>query len=556
MAQVGLQATGDLSYNGYEFTAAHNVTVQVRYKRDSGGRDVIAHEHLITVDFVVANDDGTDAEMEDIRRRLGEAGKTLIFRQKGFGNDLIVNRTATSQSDIENGPFPEVLEWTPVGNNLAAQVRWQVKVTTAPCSGRARTAGVQSIDYGMEWVIDEHGETVRTINGSITVVARRGISSADQFRNRFIAPTLAGFNRRQTYTLTEDKRTLNFRIVDSRIPSPNPYAPGMTAMEGTHNVSFDAHSGVMVNRVACRIRAHANFNPSQTWQIFLDIAARRLRAAKQRQKGAILLTGLDVEEDLFGRAQTFAVTWEVIRELRDFVSESALWEPLGGDWNLWRLSMEQVFGSRGNRGLDHLLDVPANDVVVDLCGGNGQANVVINNRQRAPFVGNPTRVKHLKNDTPDPEYSWLDYKNEVIPHRECPVSRQPIIQQERSTGGEWEVDQGTPPDRPADYGPQPEDAIPDKVQSAGMPRYGFRLLGFARRAGHRIPRPAIKTIGSIQAHEVRAVMRQVVAGNYFGVPVYQAAWSADYILTGSPGRVNYFNDQKLKVDGVANTAVG
>ena len=109
-------ATGEFTYNGFTFDGSAHIRVDVEFLYDDAHRTVIAHRHRIMVDAVVNNDTDLDGDLEDLRQRLGESGKNLTFKDKGFGDDLVV-KPNSDQADIANGPHPQTLSWHPLGDN-------------------------------------------------------------------------------------------------------------------------------------------------------------------------------------------------------------------------------------------------------------------------------------------------------------------------------------------------------------------------------------------------------------------------------------------------------
>ena len=542
--QVGLAAAGTLKYNGFKFEGAIHVEAETTYVYDDH-RSVIAHEIVVTVRFIVVDTGNpfTDQRMELIRQKLGEGGKEFIFINKGFGTDLIVNSPGGGGvRDIADGPSPELLSWRPVGNDRAAECLWRIKVITAPCGKNSRNFGISSLDWGMTFDIDERGLTTRTISGNLTVVGNQGQVTADAFRDQLLAPFIPGFARSRNYSVSPDRRRLDFTITDRQIPSNNPYPQLVPAITANHRSSWEVRNAATYRHtISATIEPHLGVHPSQAWAIFQQIVNRRvLQAANGNLARIALLTSFDVDESLFGLGHSFSVTYTILRCVQEILLDAGLFTPLNTNtWTEWGNSMSDAWNSRG---LSQLRDVAANDIEVTLC--TSPVSTVVNNLHRIRGIGPPARTFSFENQYPNEETSWIKYEMDIIPIRECPVSRQSIIQSPGSDSGSWEVDRGTPPSIPADYGPNSATVKFDKIQSAGVPRYGARLLLDAQRAGHKIPRPAIKSIGGRIAHEVRSAMQQTVIANALGVPVYAAVAFADYWFDGSPGKVEPKRNQK------------
>ncbi len=524
----GLPATGTLSYDGIAFTGAHHITAQVEPQVDDSGRTVIAHRITIRVNTILAEDNSLDGTLERLRFRLQQSGRRLIFRNKGFGDDL------NPAVDIAHGPDPRILSWEPVGDDRAAQVIWEVTTTVAPCKP-ARSAGIVAINWGATWSINRHGDTTRTLIGHILIAAGQvGQDSADRYRQFFAPRALRGFTREQTWNLSLDKRRIDFTIVDEQIPSPNPYPPNITAIEGSHSVSWrrgrDAHQSM--HTITATITPEAGLTGSHAWGIFVTIALHRLRRAQQAGLSPFLL-GLDIDEDLFGRPQRFRLNYKLLGHSQDILSrlvrDVGLWTPFGLSWDVWIDSVsDSVFDQRGHA---QLRDVPGDDRETTLC--NTATPITPNNLQQLRGIS-PGDVP-FRNATPDPDKSWLYSDTAIIPLRKRPVTQQSYLQSPDDPKIGSYDSEGNAYSGSVDFGPDLGTA--ETLQVGGRAVHAARFLGHAQRAGHEIPEPRLETIGTQKPEEINNVFMQREVGNFFGVPVYEARWAIDYMLPGSPGRI-------------------
>jgi hypothetical protein len=233
----GLAATGKLSYNGVQFTGAHNIRAVNEVVYDETHRRAVAHRITITCETVITNDsNSTDITLESMRFALGQSGRILIFKNKGFGDDLTVNKGTLR--DIDNGPHPEILSWEPIGNDLACHVVWRVVVTIPPCK-YSKKLGIKTVVWGASWRIDQEGDTTRTLSGHIDIVGVRRQTTADAFRDWFAPAPVHGFSREQEWSLDPAKNRIDFAIVDQQIPSPNPYPQFIPRIQATHRVSWN-----------------------------------------------------------------------------------------------------------------------------------------------------------------------------------------------------------------------------------------------------------------------------------------------------------------------------
>ena len=559
----GLQATGTLRYNNYVFDGATHVSVEVEFVRDESQRTVIAQRHIITVDAVVAGSDGTlpdlDTTLENIRRRLGEQGKELVFINKGFGTDLIVN-TGLVQ-DIAFGPKPLTLSWVPLGDDKAAQIVWQVETTVPICAPgkKSRRNGLASINYGAAYAIDARGNTSRTLTGHLTIVNGYGIlDTPDRYRTWFSPLPIPGFERSQTWSISADKLRLDFTVTDVEIPSPNPYPKSIVRIEGTHRLSWrmGKDAGMWQNQITAMIEGDANLSPAQCWQVFLTIVEQRRKIAKERSGKTIFLTGVDIEENLFGRPQSMSVQYQILGSLREFVGVSGLWRPLGTNWNQWVVSLAgSVFN---NRGAAQLQEVAANDAIVNLCGPPIpviQNNLHATQRPQSPAFA--TLVNESPSSQDDDDTDFFIYRSYLKNEQKTPAVQQSPIQKKRKRVNLWNAALDPPPKRVPRFQQGTEfeapsrtsfitqgspDTLPggsgdDVIQISGETSYGVSLEGFGRRAGSPIPMPSVEKVGTRDAIEIRSSFGQRIVCECFGVPVYDAWWKIDYIIDGPPGSV-------------------
>jgi hypothetical protein len=561
----GLAATGTLSYNGVEFTGADHITAETAAVYDDSGRTVKAHRITISVQTIITDSDGssTDSTLETMRFLLGQAGKVLVFKNKGFGDDLVLNRGA--KKDIDNGPKPEILSWVPVGNDLAADVNWRVTVMIPPCK-YARYTGISTINWGATWAIDRHGDTTRTLSGFIEIAANGvGKQTADAYRKNFAPAPLRAFHREQTWTLSPDRRRVEFSIVDQQIASPNAYPQNMTGIEVKHQVGWRMGSAQPQNTISATIRPNSGWTGAEAYQVFINIVAQRRDWARRRGLSPIM-TGLDIEEDMFGRPQSFRTTYWYTSDIPTLMTnldkDAGLWRPLGTSWEKWVFSLSESTFRPDGRGNAGLLDIAANDAVVNLC--TGERAISPNNLQTDVYGRRTSGTRPLTNEKPKPEHSYVDYNTAVAPTMEYPAVRQSTLQptmdpeggsvdinNPQDTGGPkfthvgaksgrtYYYDSDNPPPEQKTVGP-----IRDRIQVAGLARYGIRLMGSAIRAGYKIAVPKLTQVGDQVPTVKRQTFLQQSLGNVFGVEIFAARWSIDYLLDHAPGLVNPAPDPK------------
>jgi hypothetical protein len=545
----GMQPIGSFEYNAVIFDAASRVTVNTEFVKDEAGRTVTYQRTTITVRAVVAPGGGSaDDSMEAIRRRLGEPAKDLIFAGRGFGNDLFVG-PSQAVKDIKCGPMPEILAWEPIGSNRAAEIEWRVVVCIPACGDSApRRTGVLAMNYDMDFKIDRHGDTTRTISGYLEVAQIRTgkfiSATADAYFEKLAAPALPGFHREYTRKVSKDRSRLDFTITDIQIPSRNPYPLYVTDIRGTHRAEWSrGRYGFQIrNTIAMEITPKATVTPSYAWSLFLDVVKQRRDIARQGNTKGVLIDRIEAEEDLFGRACRFTCSYHVLACLPELMTKSGLWQPLGTNWGFWRASLADINGYRGMAGM-----AASSDVIVDLCGEEIYPSETQQPGMPPILVGSPIG---LKNEKPPDGSDYLFYDNQVIPSSKTPVTRQSVMQQpaEESPGDVTDPTADVPFSFPAATG------TADILQVSGLASFAVQLVGRAARVGRPVPRPRLAAFGSATIKETNAWFAAKIIGNALGIPIYGAVWNLAYAATKSPGRVDPPKNPKecVESDGQAH----
>lgn len=538
-----LNQLGTLSYNGYSFDGSSKITAQIEMVQDEAQRTIIYQRQTFTIEATVADTD-TGADMDDIKRRLGEQGRTLRVIQRGFADNLIVGPDGVP--DLKFGPVPRIISWQPIGANRACEIVWEVVVHLPYCDNTAaRRSGLLAFNYEANFAIRK-GHTVRTITGYLEIgqtrLGRRAPDCADLYRKLVnpIAPD--GFDRQHNWTTSKDKCRLDFTIVDTQIVSKFAFPVGVSEASGRHRSSWSRN-----NRGATRLRNSINMDlemvpgvsQSQAWAIFGNIVSQRINHAK-KQGLPVLLDELSVEEDIWGRASSFSVGWQILKSCAGCLPQhSGLWQPIGTDWTRWRVSMSSIFDNRGVA----QLGVGAGDAIIDLCGDAG-ATMTLDSRNYTPDEPKPKYAPLYKNEIPPPQYSYLKFDNAIIPARSRPVQRQAYLQ---STESAAELAGDDLAGR-APFAFGPTGGTSDEIQEGGRSRYEVTMVGTATRAGYPVPRPSLESIGKQSTTETSCKMAQTVVGNWFGLPIYSAVWTAKYVVGNSPGQMKAQANPKEEVD--------
>ncbi len=530
-----------VTYNGILFSRPSLVEVTATPIKDAAQPTIAYTKYELVITAVVVYD--TPPELDklgtDVRVLLTRPGAILDVEDTGFGRILVSSDSGgPAWQDVAGGPFPELLSWSPLGGTQAAEVTWKVTACFNDCPS-ARVRDILGFHYESTTELDDRGLTVRTVSGEVRMVPqRRGrqiLTSADKYRDSLKFPVPMGFRRQQqTYKVSSDKTTLSFTLVDQQVDSPNAFPPGVTHIDCEHTVAWNRKKAATPRgSLTMNVTLAVGEPRARAYQIFLDIARKRLGFVRSRSKG-ILLDSVTATEQLFSHDASFSATWRILHELKDLLENSGFWRPLETDWKQWAKSLVVPWSNRGVAFL--FVDGPVGSIV-DQCGGD----ILIPKEKSLEPSYAQYRTTALKNEKPDPARSYLNYRLSVEVEEDSRHAKQAPAQS--SSGptdpgapgyqpyqGAW--DPGSP--EPQNYGPPV--GVDDTIQVAGRPVYKARVRGLAVRAAYPIAKPRLTAIGERTAIEVKSRFIQESLGDFLGVTVYRAAWDITYELTNSPGR--------------------
>lgn len=540
--------TGLIYYNGFLFACASNVSVTQQPILDDAGMGTAYHEITVRLTAVVAPSSttassvyGTDTEMQNLRDLLSKPGGHFIIAQKGFGWRLEVNASMQGLRDVNFGPKPQILSWTPLGSNMAAEVEWSVVVCVPQCYVHpGRSSGVMSINFGVTFAIDNQGMTTRTIAGyyeiAMTHVAaagflagydRRLVDTADRYWNaivtRFKPPI--GFKRSVDRNLSNNKKRMEFTITDAEVPSNNPYPEGVTNITARHRVTWNRRKPLDYrNEFSASIGLRPGLNGFWAWAIFVQLVRQRMNnAIRHATDNWVMLEELSAEEDIFGYTHNFAACFRFLSKIEDFVRDSGLWQPIGTNWDRWAYSLNNdAMNARGYAKLQHRT---ADETIYDLCGGAMPA--MARPGEHPPRWTMPPGRNILKNAKPPADRSWARYDMYLIPARDRSVSQQQPM-------GEPDNVQSSNQDSVFLFDDRQDQGSGSIIHETGPDEYSFVYSGVAERFGHEIPRPHLETIGGEPTTEVRSRFFPRILYDALGVKMFGLAWMIQYVVRNKP----------------------
>lgn len=379
-----LPASGTISYNGYTFNVATRTRIVGRPVYDRAGRTITHVVYTINLtSFIPEATPGatTDTDILDIRQRLNSPGRDLTISGQGFGTFTI--NTATMK-DVVWGPKPTLLALEPVGSKALWRIDWQVEVAIPECSAAVYSLAVMAFNYDINYSIDGDGYTVRTYSGYLEIPMTRAgggravPDSADNYRERIIIPLLDGFRRAsQTFTLSDDKRRLDWSIVDEEMPVEGlPF--GCTDASGNHSIRPQVEGLTnWVGHITATYTVARNRPRSDAYAAFFALYDDRRRQAESVAPSSmstgggagpvVRLVSLEIDQGLYRSSRTisFSATYYFVCSLDRLLEGSGIWRPVPNtDARLWSASVQDVLGVRGAAQLGG----SGGEMIIDLCG--------------------------------------------------------------------------------------------------------------------------------------------------------------------------------------------
>jgi hypothetical protein len=469
----------------------------------------------------------TDATLEDIRAKLSEPGKQLVFQDKGLGTNLTVGGKAAIK-DVRYGPSVEEWHWEPIGNTRACKVGLTVTVCIPDCSRATYERALMSGCYEVNYDLDQHGLTTVSITGSIEIpVQHRGRQPsdvADSYRHLVKPPIPLGFQRhQQTYKLSDDRTRLEFTIRDTELSQPLPN--GITACDVTEDVESEPGShffrwlitfngqltvaqglprGIALDRFLLIVASRMEKLKANGY--FLSLAGQPFPANQDR---LAIWDRLRISEMILSNTSRLSVSCHLTGvPLHEILAYSGLWKPIKGtSFAAWTKSLADT--ALHERGFAKLQYRPGDDTLIDLCEPKAKNP----NAGARTAVGIPTIVhprQPVRFPLPNPDHTWISYFPDLV----------------------LEEDPGTIVHVPLVDESSEKDL---KVQQIHRPIYRVILRGTAARVAYDIPPPWLKSFGGRKVVRMgKARFSQRTVDSFGGLAINQAAWEIPYLVTRAP----------------------
>lgn len=511
----------------------------------------------------------TDAEMEFLQKRLTEPCQPLYFSSQGIGT-VSVQDGESIHADVDNGPKPKITTWRPLTNKLC-YVEWEISTCYSACGTTSKN--VAQLPFSVEFSIDRKGLNTRTISGQIEYAATRtpgattittpgtghaGVMPAFDFtdyRNQLVDlfPLLPGFWRDQNYTLSEDRKHVQFRLRDTEIDSDEAYGEGCVHEDVRIQVTnpikkafsvWDVQLSGSIELAAGYPKSFALAEISRLFNRYYTVCTRQgkelLRAGvtpqqaeqnEEQDPGSIsavtgessnyklrdswaILNNINYTDHIFSRTVDFSISWMLFTTLKTLFDATGLFEPprnfvpetplplAPGDaaeaqreqWTKWKTSLGLFLDNGGFQNLSFNQD---DDIIVSLCQdltGGGQTPQELNQPFDSSF--------NSTHDSPsnEPKNAWhsmeprFDLKIDEHASYHAPLGDYTSHKETAHSPDHARELQDFGP--PVPSGSSDDDTQNIQVHNHRQPSYLLEFSGYAIRLNYPVPEPNVESYGT------------------------------------------------------------
>lgn len=561
--------------NHWEFSAYMTSHISARPKMDEANRTVTYWEYTIEINDKIQAPEGgvVDTQIDLMRHFLMVPGREFRYANHGFGlTSMNINVPGGTITDAAWGPTPLGFEFTPLGNQ-GALVTWRVQVNIPACLADSQTKYINRLaawNYGVNWSIDESGLTTRTITGYIEIPMTRQTGSdkvydtADSYRYKTRPGTIYGFRRTSNFTLSKDKRRLDFTYTDTELIAPLP--DGVAHWTASHSVESGMNDGFNIwnGTIEATIEMAKDKAKGEAFNRFMILVQSRLGTAnaangQNNQKaavmnaaekprggkpGTILPTKFSAREELNSRTSHFSFAYQMIGvSFGDLITVSGLWTPVPGtDYTTWGISMATMFGVRGFAGMG---EKAGEDILINLCDPTPPPREA----KQLKKIEKKTKKKEVQDidERAAPAgvgnfvHGWLKWNNDIQMHEKNRVivhvplggdNAQPVV---AATQAALAAGAGAVDATPGGQQPSATSVALNHLQRIAGPNGIIRMIGSGVRAAGRVPIPRIQSVAGIPVVQGECVSSEKIIGaSLAGMPIYQTTWNITYYLAKMP----------------------
>lgn len=612
---------GEAYYNGFFFPFAISSSLSHTPVQEGAGRYPKYQDFTFSIEFIVypgcdeyvtiQKPDGSGAYTpifpvskdinegyEEIRKLLNEDGGFFSFSNKGIGESFTIvgdpdEIIAGSEFDVAFGPKARIANWESMGDNCSAKVTFELTARIGDCPGVSTpTTNAEEFFWSIDWDIDVAGVTSRTISGQVSRPVWRIPSgatgtkkdsltdSADRLREQLRHDIPLGFRReRQSWTLSPDRKTLNFTIVDVEIAGDQPFERGIVDCQMTQRISNkdNIHGNIWSVDFSGTFTAGKGYPRWVAWAAFIRVVKSRIDWIRQnarindrpenkqslnnntpqvepgtKTKVMVMPVKLDMQEDIYGRGMSFSMGFWYTCVLPSLMNSTGFWLPIPGvSWEPWREDFTvagDIWDVRGRAGLLH---DKSEDALIFLCDTSQATNFFKLPGQVIEQTPPAVVYDQLGFAAPTEEDSYGAFETYYRTYEQSKsLMHSPIT---GDLGHEEGVfNEGMDPDVPRGEKADPEDPDPQDptgynigygqhtpaiVQKRGATQWEVVFTGRAVRYGYRVPRPTLISYRGAKATRIGDLVydETIRPGMMENVKIYEARWMGRYLLDKQPG---------------------
>lgn len=499
---------GTVSYNGWEFPGPVVVKLRCTPVRDFAGRTTKYYHYSINFTTTIVPTDldsyatTNDPFLGSLRATLMQPGKLLTVTGHGLGGDISLDCT----SCIGFGPIPTDYQFEVIGANLAGRLVWSCEFDAPHCWAYGISPPqnqIGDLSFALNYSIDESGLTTRTITGQAEVAVfltqdLQHITATADLLIDIINPILPeGFMRRKSYTISPDKRFLNFVVTDRELGTSNVYPDQIVHADLDFDIRGDATKDAFWDcELGGTLEVAQGYAKGFALEAVLQIAKQRIDGIQKsirqqdnnKKKGAVVLTTFHLSDSLFSPRMRVSLAWRVTgATLKYLLANSGLWEPVGVSWDKWQKSDGIKASVLAPRGYANLSSQATDDIVVSFCQPGAPYS---GPKQQGPLKPYSSSITHTNYNS---DNSWIKYdlnlsyskESATILHRAATSakdSQTPLAPTNTGLGGRVTggvVDKGT---YAAGVGNKPTLVLQERANAEGV----LILTGHAIRVGYPI----------------------------------------------------------------------
>lgn len=277
--------TGEMTYGGVTFDALYHTTCNGVIEYDKAKRAVKYVRWTINLEGWIASDNGRviDDEWVNIRQTLSEPGQTLIYTGKGFG-PLIVNGDGPIK-DVNWGPKPKIINFTPLGSGRGSKITWQVEFAIPECATAKFTNTLLAFNWGTSLTFDIDGYCKYAVTGELEIAQTYGSRANVESYRALTEPFLPiGFRTtHRNFGISDDKRTFAFSYEYEELP-PQGIPFGATSAEGNYSVRNKGDKPVIAGDWMVNLSASFTIRPDfprrEAWLRFIGMLVGRMNQSR------------------------------------------------------------------------------------------------------------------------------------------------------------------------------------------------------------------------------------------------------------------------------------